>query len=134
MDNRIYIIMLGVLLLSISSLYAVQLSIGTVGAAGGTGDVSVSSPEDDSTINSLYWTVDSSGFINGVNIEWDPSTTGTFTVSIQVKDSASTIIASGSATVDVSDASLTYTTSISFSNSIDPKDVYYVSVQIVQTG
>ncbi len=137
MKKRIVLVGILSLFLALSTAYAVQLTLNpdSVSRAGGTGIVSVSSPEFDGTINSANFTagcVDTTCGITGVNIVWDPAETGNYTIIVILYDSLSNVLATASVSTTVGTLGTT-TTTLTFNQPVNPKDVYGIEVMIVQT-
>ncbi len=139
MKKRLALVGFLALLFALSTVYAVQLTLDSdsVSRAGGTGLVAVLSPEADDTVNSVNFTAGCVGTtcgITGVNIEWDPAETGDYTIIVLLYDQTQNVLVSGQATTTITTTTTTpVTTSVTFASPVNPKDVYYVEVMIIQT-
>ena len=131
-------VMLGVVLAA-GLAWAVLLTLDpdNVARIGGTGQVDVLSPDNDGTLTQLLWVVNTTSYaVTGAQVTWQPAETGTYVVAVQVFPQGSTTpAATGSATVTVDNTTVgtDVTTTVTFSNPVNPEDIYSVRVVIYQT-
>jgi len=121
------------MIMLLSMVYASSISLDSSGVAqiGGTGHVNVIGP---GTVDNVKWVLTTSPpfKVTGVEITWTPaSSTSSYVVYVTIYDDNQQILASGSANQAGSDTSVT--TSISLDTSVDPENVYYVEIVIVET-
>jgi len=110
----------------------IALDPGDVAEIGGTGQVEVYCPANPCEVSRVTWSISGPPFqVTAVNVEWTPRSTGSYTVFVVLYDSAPSIISSGSATE--TDVSGSLTTTVPLASPVDPKDIYYVEIVIVQS-
>ncbi len=142
--------LLGLAAVSAAAAYAVQLTLNSdnITRVGGTGQVEVLSPDFNNTIESVVFIVDTNNppyYITSVDITWEPAETGTYFIAINIYDvtvdpttgtTQRTLIASGTQTVNVDGTQAapqqSTTTRIQFPSPVNPADVDYVEIIIVQ--
>lgn len=120
-------------LLSIVYASTVQVDQGALTYVGGTGQLNVLGP---GTINKINWIITGPPFkVEGITIEWSPEDANAqYDIYVEVYDQdGQTVVASGY-TTDVSANGNTgsITTIINFGAPVDPIDIWYVNIIIVE--
>ncbi len=118
-----------------SAALAVQITLTSsdVARIGGTGEVMVYCPANPCQVTKVTWTISSVPpfKVTAVNVQWTPATpSGSYTVYVVLYGNSGNVVGSGSTTQSGSSGPVTTTVNVS---SVDPKDIYYVEVVIVQT-
>ncbi len=120
--------------------FAVQLQL-TAPAAGGTGQVIVGSPEADGVIDQLEWIPAQAApyHVDAVNITWAPNYNGNYFIGVTVYDGNLNVVGSGSITLTGLTANTVYENTIDLTTpaggaTVDPAQIFYVEVVILQTG
>ncbi len=133
---------IGVIMIALTSYaLAVQLNLDSdnVERIGGTGQVNVLSPENDNTINSVTFTVDTDptsstfGDVISVDVTWDPAENGDYRVIVILYDNGGTVVGYGTATPTGLTAGSTTTTTVTLTDPASPEEIYKVEV-IIEGG
>ena len=120
--------------------FAVQLQV-TPPAAGGTGQVVVDSPEADGVIDQVEWIPAQTApyHVDAVNITWAPNYNGNYFIGVTVYDANLNVVGSGSLQVANLTANTVYEHTVDLTTpaggaTVDPANIYYIEIVILQTG
>ncbi|MCX8193358.1 MAG: hypothetical protein N3G77_06085 [Nitrososphaeria archaeon] len=132
MKRGILLVVLLALLITVAIAYAVEISVSAVNQLGATPQVKVSCPASECTISRVSWILTTSlpYNVDKVRVHWKPADTSkTYNVCVELYQSTSgNPISSGCQSAS---GSFTYT-EVDVTN-VDPRQVYYVRIVIVET-
>ena len=145
----IILALLSLAALAVPGVFAVQLTLNSdnITRVGGTGQVTVLTPENDSTINSVVINYDSNAapyYVNAVTITWEPAEASDYFIGVTLYDRDAqgnvTIVGSGSATVTLDPTTFTLgqpiTTTVpvlsTTGGNIDPSTIDLIEIVIYQ--
>jgi hypothetical protein len=118
----------------VAAAYSVAISLGStdIDQLGATGKVSVSCPVSECSISRVKWVIaDPPYMVDQVVVKWDAADdTATYTVYVELYDDTLTLISSGSKTGQGGTGVIE--TTVDVDPNVDPYDVYYVRIVIVQ--